>query len=68
MIGFKPSSLKRGDWNRLLKKHSDKRTADYIKKKKLPGLSLQPSNNNLKRVKQQQEQQQQQTKLTAISN
>jgi len=56
MIGFKPSSLKRGDWNRLLKKHSDKRTADYIKKKKLPGLSLQPSNNNLKRVKQQQQQ------------
>jgi hypothetical protein len=64
MIRFKLSSLKKGDWNRLLKK-SDKRTADYIKKK-LPELSLQPSNNSLKRVKQQQ--QQQQTKLTAISN
>jgi len=55
MIGFKPSSLKKGDWNLLSKKQSDKRTADYIKKK-LPGLSLQPSNNNLKRVKQQQQQ------------
>jgi len=67
MIRFKLSSLKKGDWNRLLKK-SDKRTADYIKKK-LPELSLQPNNNSFKRVKQQQQQQkQQQTKLTAISN